>query len=118
MSRRQQTVGKWGEAMAAAFLLAKGYTIIAHNYRTPYGEIDMVTCCAGATIFVEVKTRTTHTYGYPEDSITPRKQAHLTAAAEHYTQQNNLDHWQIDVISIEGQPGGRPRITHFKNVLA
>ncbi|MDP3183903.1 MAG: YraN family protein, partial [Anaerolineales bacterium] len=68
----------------------------------------------------EVKTRTSHTFGYPEDSVTPRKQAHMLAAAEHYLQEHELDgDWQFDVIAVEGSPGDQsPRITHFENVLA
>jgi hypothetical protein len=38
--------------------------------------------------------------------------------AEHYAQEQNIDHWQIDVISVEGKPGkGEPRITHFEDIL-
>ena len=67
--------------------------------------------------FIEVKTRTTSSYGPPEISVTPRKQEHLIVAAEYHAQKKEIVHWQIDVIAIEGKPGGRANITHFERVL-
>ena len=55
--------------------------------------------------------------GLPEESITPRKREHMLAAAEHYAAENNIDHWQIDVIAIEGKPGSKPKITYFENAI-
>jgi putative endonuclease len=118
MSNRRQRIGSWGENVAADYLMKKGYTIIERNVRTPYGEIDLIAQRQSLTIMVEVKARTNRSFGYPEEAVNARKQAHLLAAAEHYSQQKALDHWQVDVIAIEGQPGRQPRITHFKNVLS
>ena len=42
MSKSRQALGRWGEALAGDYLLEKGYTIIARNVRTPYGEIDLI----------------------------------------------------------------------------
>ncbi|MDO9347866.1 MAG: YraN family protein [Anaerolineales bacterium] len=120
MSHRRQRIGRWGEAVAADYLINKGFRLLTTNARTPYGEIDLICQREGQIVFVEVKTRTSHTFGYPEDSVTPRKQAHMLAAAEHYLQEHELDDdWQFDVIAVEGSPGDQsPRITHFENVLA
>ncbi len=71
----------------------------------------------GFTTFVEVKTRTSSSMGPPEISVTPRKQAHMLAAAEYYAQENEIDHWQIDVIAVEGKPGKQPDFTHFENAI-
>lgn len=100
-----------------AYLEERDYIMIARNVRTPYGEIDIVAEKDGFTSFIEVKTRTTSSYGPPEISVTPRKQEHMIAAAEHYTQEHEIDHWQIDVIAVEGKPGRQPEITHFKNAI-
>ncbi|HEX2997304.1 MAG TPA: hypothetical protein VHP14_20950, partial [Anaerolineales bacterium] len=55
--------------------------------------------------------------GMPEDSVTLRKQAHMLACAEHYAAENAIDHWQIDVVAVEGKVGSKPVITHFENAI-
>jgi putative endonuclease len=117
MTKHNQRIGKWGEDAVAAYLAERGYQIVARNARTPYGEIDLIAKQADITIFVEVKTRTSNKMGLPEDSVNPRKQAHMLACAEHYAMENAIDHWQIDVVSVEGKIGLKPRITHFENAI-
>lgn len=117
MSNHRQEIGKWGEGMATEYLEDHGYQLIARNVRTPYGEIDIIVEKEAITIFIEVKTRTTSSYGPPEISVTPRKQEHMLAAADHYAQENEIDHWQIDVIAVEGKPGKQPDFTHFENAI-
>jgi Holliday junction resolvase-like predicted endonuclease len=55
--------------------------------------------------------------GLPEESITTKKREHMIACAEHYAMENEIDRWQIDVISIEGKPGIEPIITYFENAI-
>jgi len=117
MAKHNQQIGKWGEDAVAAYLAERGYEIIARNVRTPYGEIDIVARQADITIFVEVKARTSNKMGLPEESVNLRKQAHMLACAEHYAAENAIDHWQIDVISVEGKVGLKPKITHFENAI-
>jgi putative endonuclease len=117
MSGRNQKVGAWGEGVAAKYLENHEYIIIARNVRTPYGEIDIVAEKDGFTIFVEVKTRTSSSMGPPEISVTLRKQEHMVATAEYYAQENEIDHWQIDVIAVEEKPGEHPVFTHFENAI-
>jgi putative endonuclease len=117
MSGHNQKIGAWGESVAAEYLKERGHVIIARNVRTPYGEIDIVAEKGGFTIFVEVKTRTSGSLGPPEISVTPRKQEHMIAAAEHYAKEHEIDHWQIDVIAVEGKPGKKSKITHFENAI-
>lgn len=110
-----QEIARWGEATAAEYLATRGYVITARNARTPYGEIDLVAQLGSVAVFVEVKTRTSNTYGLPEEAVNPRKLEHMLRAAEHYAEQHEIDHWQLDVIAIEGRPGLKPVITHFEN---
>ena len=112
-----QRIGQWGESAAVDTLSAQGCEIIARNVRTPYGEIDIIARRADVTLFVEVKTRTSDSFGLPEVAVSARKQQHMLAAAEHYAAENGIDHWQIDVISVEGKPGMKPVITHFENAI-
>lgn len=115
--KHNQRIGKWGEDTAAEYLTEHGYEIVARNARTPYGEIDIVARLGDVTIFVEVKTRTSNKMGLPEESITARKREHMLAAADHYAAEREIDHWQIDVISIEGKPGSKLKITYFENAI-
>jgi putative endonuclease len=115
--RHNQRIGRWGEEKAEEYLLKKGYEIIGRNVRTPYGEIDIVAKHADIIIFVEVKTRTSNKMGLPEESITARKREHMIACAEHYAMENELNRWQIDVISIEAKRGIEPVITYFENAI-
>jgi putative endonuclease len=115
--KHNQHIGKWGEEKSAEYLAQHGCDIIARNVRTPYGEIDIVAKQQGNIIFIEVKTRTSNTMGLPEESITPRKRQHMISAAEHYATEHEIDHWQIDVISVEGKPGSTPVITRFENAI-
>jgi putative endonuclease len=117
MTKHNQRIGKWGEDAVAAFLIEHGYEIIARNARTPYGEIDIVTKQGDITIFVEVKTLRSSKNFFPEQNVTARKQAHMLACAEHYAAENAIDHWQIDVVAVEGKVGLEPKITHFKNAI-
>ena len=118
MTKHNQGVGKWGENAVAIYLAHRGYEIITRNARTPYGEIDLVTKLGDITIFVEVKTLTSSKNFFPEQNVTARKQAHMLACAEHYAAENAIDHWQIDVIAVEGNVGLAPRITHFENAIS
>ncbi len=115
--KHNQRIGKWGEEKAAEYLAERGYEIAARNARTPYGEIDIVARQGDITIFVEVKTLTSSKDLLPEHNITPRKRGHMINAAQHYAAENAIDHWQVDVISVEGKPGSTPKITHFENAL-
>jgi putative endonuclease len=116
-SRKQ--FGRWGEEMAASYLERKGYTVCSRNVRTAHGEIDILASKDSALIFVEVKTRSSHTFAYPEESVTLRKQAHLLSAAQDYLQAHpeSCESWQFDVIAIERKPGGKTEIYHFENVI-
>jgi putative endonuclease len=117
MTKSNQLIGKWGEDAVAAYLRERGYEIIARNARTPYGEIDIIAKQDDITIFVEVKTLRRSKDFFPEQNVTARKQVHMLACAEHYAAENAIDHWQIDVIAVEGKVGLQPKITHFENAI-
>lgn len=115
MSKHNQQVGKWGEETAENWLAEHGYEIVAKNIRTPYGEIDIIVKQQDMTIFVEVKTLTSSQNFFPEQQITKRKREHMFNSAQHYAAENKIEHWQIDVIAIEGKQN--PKITHFENAI-
>src|ERR1700732_5636229 len=72
--------GLSAETRAAAFLMAKGYRILAKRYRTPYGEIDLVARRRNLVAFIEVKARAS--LDEAAYAVTPRQQARLIAGGE------------------------------------
>jgi putative endonuclease len=72
--------GLSAEARAAAFLMAKGYRILARRFRSPYGEIDLVARRRNAIVFVEVKARAT--LDDAAYAVTPRQQRRIIDAAQ------------------------------------
>jgi putative endonuclease len=117
MTKYKKEIGAWGEGIAADWLAERGYQIVARNVRTSYGEIDIIAQQGDITIFVEVKTLTSSAEFFPEKNITHTKQRHMLSAAQSYTAEHEIDHFQIDAIAVEGRPGTKPVITHFENVV-
>jgi putative endonuclease len=118
MSRRQ--IGAWGEERAMQHLQSQGYLILARNWRVPEGEVDLVAQDGDTIVFVEVKTRTTHEYGWPEDSITITKRRRLQRAAWLYLEAHDLldASWRIDVIAIDRTSSGDiKRLEHFVDAI-
>lgn len=101
MQTNKIELGKIGESIALETAKRRGYQMVATNVRTPYGEIDLVLKTAHQLIFAEVKTRTSFSFGYPEQAINALKLSHMIQSAQFYMLQNNLrDEYRIDVISI------------------
>ena len=117
MTKYKKEIGAWGEGIASEWLSERGFTIIARNVNTPYGEIDIVAQQGDVMIFIEVKTLTSSKNFFPETNITPAKQQHMLNCAQHYAAEHEIDHWQIDAIAVEGRPGSKPVITHFENAI-
>jgi len=117
MDNRKQT-GQQGEDIAASYFVEKGYKIIERNWRCSVGELDIIIEKDNTLIFVEVRTRKSHRFGTPEESITPAKQARLIELAHTYLQETeNPDRsWRIDVAAIEFGPG-LPKINHIENAV-
>jgi putative endonuclease len=115
----RQSLGRWGESLAAEYLSERGYTILEHNVRTPYGELDLIARRQDELVFVEVKTRSSRSLGPPEISVTRTKQAHLLSAAKAYLQERpDLQYdWRIDVIAVLRLPGQQLQIEHFENIM-
>jgi putative endonuclease len=119
-----QEIGRWGEEFAAAYLERIGYSILERNFFTREGEIDLVACReeqgTRTLIFVEVKTRTSEKFGYPEEAFTRKKWEHLRKAIDHYLESRPDDcaGWQVDVIAVQKfRHNHSAEIEHFENVV-
>lgn len=113
---KSHRIGAWGEEIASQYLEAKGYKILARNWRTQEGELDLVAQDGETVVFIEVKTRTTKDFGWPEESVTATKRRRLQRSAMAYlTDQGLMDLlWRIDVIAIDrDQSGCVERLEHY-----
>ncbi|AEB08628.1 YraN family protein [Desulfobacca acetoxidans] len=102
MTQERRLLGQMGEALAADVLKESGYNILARNYRTPFGEIDLIARHQDTLVFIEVKLRRSRIFGPPQAAITPNKQRHVRLAAQYYLQgQRTLDaKVRFDVVAI------------------
>lgn len=94
--------GKKGEETAVKFLEDKGYEIIARNYRVKRQEIDIVAKNKETYVFVEVKSRSSSDFGFPEDFVSPQQEGRIHHAATYFLSEQNIEVKDIrfDVISI------------------
>lgn len=112
--------GAFGQKLAADFLKSRGYAILAENFQTREGELDLIAELKGQLIFVEVKTRLTDKYGLPEEAVSSAKLEKMQAAAAEYLSQNQVNHenYRFDIIAVEiDRAQSRARIRHHKNIL-
>ncbi|MFC1699625.1 YraN family protein [Candidatus Omnitrophota bacterium] len=103
MSKDKQDLGKKGERLALMFLRQKGYQIIARNFSSRTGEIDIVAGDNGTTVFVEVKTRSSTDFGRPDEAIDRKKIRHLYRCAQFYIRKHALlpeGSFRFDVVSV------------------
>ncbi|SJZ91605.1 YraN family protein [Sediminibacterium ginsengisoli] len=102
--KNNKHTGSAGEQHAVDFLTRSGYEVLERNWRFRHWEVDIIASRNGKLHFVEVKTRTSHRFGHPEESITMEKMRHLRNAAEEY--QYRHPEWkyiQFDVLAITFQ---------------
>lgn len=107
--------GNRGERVAARFLKKLGYRILARQARSKVGELDLIARDGETIVFVEVKTRSSHSAGHPAEAVGYQKQKQLTRAALFWLKQRNLlDHsCRFDVIAVTWQDGRQPVVEHF-----
>jgi putative endonuclease len=101
-------------------LEGKGYTVKATNFRSRWGEVDIVARLGEEMVFVEVRTRRGAEFGTPEESVTATKSRRLVATAQHYLEQNGLEQssWRIDLVSIHLDPSGKLlEVNHLENAV-
>ena len=108
--------GSKGENLAAEFLKTKGFEIVARNYRFQKAEIDLIVRRDNWLIFVEVKTRSSSSFGEPEDFVDEYKVGHIFRAAEEYIFSTDWHgHIRFDIVSVK--MGVEPEIVHFEDAI-
>lgn len=112
-------LGKYGERLAKKFLKKKGFKILERNYRTKFGEIDIIARDGSQLVFIEVKTRSSQSFGSPQEALTLWKLERLRRAVQIYCIQKNIQKHgvRMDAVSVEiGQSRSDIKITHFRNI--
>lgn len=113
-------IGEWGERLASQFLERRGYVLLDKNVKSSYQEIDLI-CWQGKTlVFVEVKTRTSLSFGSAADMIGASKIRNLKQAAISYLAANRpkYDAIRIDFVAIDvDQKTSRAKISHYKDIV-
>ncbi|MDO8581781.1 MAG: YraN family protein [bacterium] len=117
MISRNRSFGDRGEALVCDYLKKKGYRIREKQWRSKVGEIDVIAEKGGVFVFVEVKTRQSNAFGYPEEAVTERKRQHLMRAAELYCQLKNIEKpRRIDVVAVIIGGNDLPLFEHFEDI--
>jgi putative endonuclease len=116
MTSKMQT-GLNGEQKAAEHLISKGYKILERNYRHKRAEIDLIAEKDDWLIFVEVKTRSSSYFGFPEEFVDTHKKGMIFYAADHYMYTKDWEgNVRYDIISILGV-GFDQEILHFEDAF-
>lgn len=114
-----KTTGDYGETLACECLKRQGYKILERNYRIRGGEIDIVAKDKDYLVFVEVKTRYSHKYGLPSESMTPWKIRSLLKTAQFYLLRIDWGNgpYRLDFVSVDfADDRDNPKLELIKNI--
>lgn len=115
----RRATGQDGEQRALAFLREKGFAILATNYRSRVGEIDIIARKRNLIAFIEVKTRLSARYGYPEEAIDKKKARRMIQTAKQFLVSRRLfekTDIRFDVLAVLRKENGF-EIEHFTNAF-
>ncbi|HOX96692.1 MAG TPA: YraN family protein [Candidatus Woesebacteria bacterium] len=116
MKSQNKITGNIGEELATEYLEKKGYKIKERNFRTRFGEIDIICWDGKILVFVEVKTKIGHDFGEPEEMVNKSKIGKVKKMGEVYLQDKGLDVLcRVDVVAIVMQNSESvERIEHYQ----
>jgi putative endonuclease len=109
--------GKKGEDLAAEYIRKLGFNILERNWRYRRSEIDLIACEENVLHFIEVKTRTSLMFGYPEEGVSKKKIKALLRGGSAYLAGNPC--WkqiQYDIVSILLIDGVPPELLYIKDI--
>ena len=110
----KKVLGKKSEKLVAEYLKKQRIEILKTNYRTPFGEADLIAREGEEILFVEVKARTSDAYGTPREAVDRAKQKRYYKIAEYYAMQTGEEpNARFDVAEVfsDGE------ITYYKNAF-
>ena len=118
MSRHRVALGEIGENLACGELERRGYSVLARRYRRRGGELDIIARNGVTTVFVEVKARSSSTFGEPVEAVGALKQRRIVQLAREYVVRHRLTEspCRFDVVSIDFR-GSHPSVEVFQNAF-
>ena len=118
---RNNIVGAWGESLAAQYLKKKHYDLVSMNYRSRFGEIDLIVSNRKYLVFVEVKLRKSSKFANAYEHVDIHKQQKIRTTAEIFLSQWETDlQPRFDVIEIyapDGVETPKPVINHMEDAF-
>ncbi|MEW5692547.1 MAG: YraN family protein [Candidatus Hydrogenedentota bacterium] len=109
--------GDRGELIAVEFFKNINYNIIKRNYKTPFGEIDIIAEDNDEIVFIEVKSSYDEERENPLYNITPKKLRHIFKAGQWYIKEYKCNkNYRFDFVSIIFQKDGKKKIEHIKGI--
>jgi putative endonuclease len=118
MSRHNIALGKFGEMVAESHLIKLGATVLARNYRSEPGEIDLIVEHDTDLVAVEVKTRTDLDLEAPEEAVSRWKLRRMANGLTTFATDNDMleRHWRLDVVAIDVDLDGNvTRCEHIRD---
>jgi putative endonuclease len=111
-------LGLSGEALAEDHLRGLGYQIVEKDVRTPLGQLDLVAMDGKTLVFVEVKTRTGHGFGLPQEAVDVKKIRKLRQLGLYYLKMRpHRGLVRFDVVGLTVSDGRLVRVDHIKNAI-
>lgn len=111
-------VWRAGERAAWEAYRSRGFRLVARNWRSKLGELDLVVERDGLVVFCEVKARRGSGLGGPWESVTAAKQRKVRALAEAFVAERaSWERYRFDVASVSVGPGGRPHVHLFEDAF-
>jgi putative endonuclease len=115
---KHNDLGKQGEKLALDFLENKGYEILEENWCHGKAEVDLIAYIDRQIIFIEVKTRSSIAFGYPEEFVDNAKQKLLQYAADEYIElMNHQGEVRFDIISVLFDKQNNYTINHIEDAF-
>ncbi len=109
--------GRAGEELVQDYLNSKGYSILERNYKNKIGEIDIIAKDGDILVFIEVKSRTSISYGYAFEAVDLRKQRKIVNCSMLYVKYKKYGNLQLryDIIEVYFQKD--IKINHLINAF-
>ena len=119
MTKVRQAIGVYGERCAVRHLVAAGLRVVARNWRSEQGEIDIIAYDEDVLVFCEVKTRRSDAFGSPAEAVVPAKARRLRRLAAQWLAEHPGPPREVrfDVVEVHVPPRAAVRVEHLRGAF-